>query len=234
MTSSSEVTREPSVIRRDDAAGVTPLAMHDLRSATWTRLGGTAVRGDEATETTLERLADEARTVAQAQGYAAGWARGVREAQEAAERDRQVAERETATREQVRAQEHADALTALAAAAASLRARADETCRRLEDEAASLALAVTEAVLGRAVAGLGADDVVDRAVAQLDEGVAARVRVHPEVARAASRPTDGVTLVADHALGRADAVVEHDDHAIDLRVDRALQRVRAALLEEQA
>ena len=234
MTSSSEVTREPSVIRRDDATGITALTMHDLRSATWTRLGGTAVRGDEATETTLERLADEARTAAEAQGYAAGWARGVREAQLAAELEREEAAREAEARDQALARQHADALAALTAAAASLRSRTDETCHRIEQEAASLALAVTEAVLGRAASGIGADEVVDRAVGLLDEGVPARVRVHPEVARAATRPTDGVTLVADHALGRADAVVELDDHAIDLRVDRALQRVRAALLEGPA
>ena len=43
-----------------------------------------------------------------------------------------------------------------------------------------------------------------------------------------------MTLVADPALGRADAIVELEDHALDLRIDRALQRVRDALLEEPA
>ena len=235
MTTSSERSAGPSVIRRDDAERVTPLAMHDLRAATWTRLGGTAVRGDRATETMLERLADEARTAAEAQGYAAGWARGVRDAQVTAEQDRQEAARQADARAQAHARDHADAIDALTTAAGSLRVRADETCRRLEDQAAALALAVTEAVLGRAVSQIGADEVVDRAARLIDQGVPARVRVHPEVARAAtSRSSDGVTLVADHSLGRADAVVELEDHALDLRVDRALQRVREALLEESA
>jgi flagellar assembly protein FliH len=223
------------VIRRVDADRVTPLAMHDLRAATWTRHGGTAVRGDQATETMLERLADEARTAAEAQGYAAGWARGVRDAQVAAEQDRQAAAREADAREQAHARDRADAIGALSAAARSLRVRADETCRRLEDQAASLALAVTEAVLARTVPEISADEVVDRAVRLIDQDLPARVRVHPEVARAAAcHARDGVTLVADPALGRADAVVELEDHALDLRVDRALQRVREALLEEPA
>ena len=238
MTTSSELpsegSRGPSVIRRDDATGVSPVVMHDLRSATWTRLGGTAVRGDQATESTLDRLADEARTVAEAQGYAAGWARGMREAQVTAEQERQEAAREAEARDQLREQEHAVALDALAAAARSVRARADETCDRLEDQAAALAIAVTEAVLARAVSETGADDVLGRALGVLDEGVPARVRVHPDVARAArsAHATDAVVFVADHTLGRADAVVELEDHALDLRVDRALQRVRQALLED--
>ena len=91
-------------------------------------------------------------------------------------------------------------------------------------------------MLARAVCDIGADEVVDRALAHVEQGVPATVRVHPEVARSATsaHPADGVVLVADHTLGRADAVVELEDHAIDLRVDRALQRVREALLEDPA
>jgi flagellar assembly protein FliH len=49
-----------------------------------------------------------------------------------------------------------------------------------------------------------------------------------DAAAAAALPPS-VIVVADHSLAPADAVAELDDHLLDLRVDRALDRVREAL-----
>src|SRR3954468_20105500 len=79
MTLSSE-TR---VLRAEQAGSAYALHTPDLRAGTWTRLGSGAALGDAATEDTLSGLAERARATAEAQGYAIGWAKGVRESQAA-------------------------------------------------------------------------------------------------------------------------------------------------------
>ena len=92
MTSSSEEL----VVRADRAAQVTPLSTPDLSAGAWTRLGRPGVRGDAVTEETLSTLADRTRAAAHAQGYAVGWAQGMREADAAARRDVPTRPRERA------------------------------------------------------------------------------------------------------------------------------------------
>jgi flagellar assembly protein FliH len=68
-------------------------------------------------------------------------------------------------------------------------------------------------------------------LAVLPEGRVATVRLHPTVARsmAASELPAIVEVAGDPTMAPADALVELADHVLDLRVDRALARVREVL-----
>ena len=228
MTSSSE-TR---VLRADQAGSAYTPRTPDLRAGTWTRLGSGAALGDVATEDTLSSLAERTRATAEAQGYAIGWAKGVREAQAAEQQA--IAERtERAERERSqRLAEHAAAVAALREAATGLDVARSELCARLTEQAAGLAVAVTAEVLGQRADEQTPADVVRRALDVLPEGeAAATVKLSPEVAKhavAADLPAS-ITVIIDPTLSPADALVELHDHVIDLRIDRAVSRVREAL-----
>lgn len=232
MTSSSETGPGPRVLRADQAGAAYAVRTPDLRAGTWTRLGPGAALGDIATEDTLAVLAERTRATAEAQGYAVGWAKGVREAKaaeqlaatERAERD----ERDRARREA----EHAAAVAALQQAAAGLHEATTELRRRVGDQVAGLAVAVTAEVLGHRAAEQTPEDVVRRALDVLPEGAAgATLRLSPEVARHAldADLPASLSVSPDPTLGHADALVELHDHVLDLRVDRAVSRVREAL-----
>jgi flagellar assembly protein FliH len=226
MTSSSEEL----VIRADRAGLATPLATPDLSTGAWTRWGAPGVRGDAVTEDVLATLADRTRAAAQAQGYAVGWAKGVREA-EAAAREARVEEETRRTHEEARREaEHAAAVSALRAAARRLEELTASTQEQLAAQATELAFAVTAEVLGTQAAAQPGEDVVRRALAVLPDEAVATVRLHPSVARetATDLPV-GVAVVADPTLGPADALVELSDHVIDLRIDQALARLREVL-----
>lgn len=227
MTSSSEGL----VLRGDRAVTATPLRTPDLRSGGWTRFGNAGVLGDAVTEKTLDDLADRTRAAAEAQGYAVGWAQGKREA-EAGER-LAAAERETRLRseEARRVAEHTAAVTGLREAAAALRAATTEVCTHVEEAASELACALTAEILGLTLATVTPADVVRRVLALVPNGPLATVRLSPSVCRdaAVADLPDSITLRADASLGPADAVVELEDHVLDLRVDQALARVREVL-----
>ncbi len=227
MTSSSEGL----VLRGDRAGTATPLRTPDLRSGGWTRFGNAGVLGDAVTEQTLADLADRTRAAAEAQGYAVGWAQGKREA-EAGERLAAV-ERDARLRseESRRHAEHTAAVTGLREAAAALRDATTEVCTHVEETASELACALTAEILGLTVAAVTPADVVRRVLALVPNGPLATVRLSPAVCRdaAAADLPDSVTLRADPTLGPADAVVELEDHVLDLRVDQALARVREVL-----
>jgi len=228
MTSSSE-TR---VLRADQAGSAYAPRTPDLRAGTWTRLGSGAALGDVATEDTLSSLADRTRATAEAQGFAIGWAKGVREAQAAEQLA--IAERtERAERERTQQlAEHAAAVAALHQAAHGLDVARSELCRRLSEQAAGLAVAVTAEVLGQRADEQTPADVVRRALDVLPEGTtAATLKLSPEVAKHAIEADlpSSVTVIADPTLSPADALVELHDHVIDLRVERAVARVREAL-----
>src|SRR4051794_33519444 len=180
MTSSSE-TR---VLRAEQAGSAYALQTPDLRAGTWTRLGSGAALGDVATEDTLSSLAERTRATAEAQGFAIGWAKGVRESQ-AAEQLAAVERAEREERARVRREaEHATAVAALQEAADGLRTVTTEVFERLNEQAAGLAVAVTAEVLGRRAAEQTPEDVVRRALDLLPEGTTiATLKLSPEVAR---------------------------------------------------
>ncbi|MGZ4445128.1 MAG: FliH/SctL family protein [Nocardioides sp.] len=232
MSSSSE-----AVLRGDEPYAPTTTLRSvdrpDLRTGNWTRLGDESVLGDDITETALGGLAERARAAAQAQGYATGWGEGRREALAAAAELAAQAEERARRAEERREDEHAAAVDALALAADRLRLLTEEVCERIAAQATELAFEVTSAVLGREVtlAEDPAADAVRRAVAALPEEAPARVRLHPDVAATAATELAayGVRVLPDASLERADAVVETDDTVVDLRVSRALDRLREVL-----
>lgn len=210
-------------------AVVTP----ELRVGRWTRLGGSSVLGDAVTESMLDGLATKAREAARAQGYAVGWAEGRRAAAEQAateQAERSARDRAAEARRQA---EHDDAVAALGRAAEEVRMLLDELAGAVEAQASDLALALTAEIVGARAASVTAADVVVRVLQVLPAVPIGRVRLHPALL-ADSAVQDlaerGLEVVADPALGRADALVESPDGSVtDLRVDAAMARVREVL-----
>jgi flagellar assembly protein FliH len=226
MTSSSSAAQ---VLRGDASTDATGLLMPELRGGGWTRWGNGAVRGDDVTEQLLSTLAESTRQAARAQGYSVGWAEGRRDAEAAVAEAAAETARRTAAEETRRETEHAAALTALRAAAEQLVTRVDDVCRAVDGQAAELALELTRELVGRAVPE-AASHAVERVLGLLPDHPVVRVRFHPAVAASAGVLRDrGVVVLADPDLGPADAVVEADDHVVDLRVDTALERLREVL-----
>jgi flagellar assembly protein FliH len=202
--------------------------MPELRPGTWARLERDDTGGDEVTDLLLDRLTGTARASARAQGYAVGWAEGRRDAEAAALEEADAQAGTAAVREERRAAEHAAAVAALRAAAEDLREQVAATCRRVDEQASGLALEIVRELLG----ALTPDPahVVARVAGHLPEGPVCSVRLHPDVAAAADDLRAlGVAVVADPALERADAVVQGEDHLVDLRVGEALARLREVL-----
>jgi flagellar assembly protein FliH len=225
MSSSTETGR---VLRAAATAGAAGVPMPDLTHGSWTRWGGDSVRGDEVTEQLLDQLAETTRAAARAQGYATGWAEGRHQAETAVRREAERAEHDRTAREEQRRAEHEAALTALRSAAAALRSELVEVCRAVDDQAAGLALLLTRELVGRAEPDTG--HVLARVSGVLPDQPVLRVRLHPTVAVLAGDLRDqGVAVVADPDLAPRDAVVESDDHVVDLRVDRALARLTEVL-----
>jgi flagellar assembly protein FliH len=200
------------------------------------------VLGDTATESLLGDLAARTRDAAQAQGYAIGWAEGRRAAAARAAAVAAQAAQARAAEDVVRRREHAEAIEALARAAEQVRGLLGELTQAIEAQAAGLALALTEELVGHAVRSADPADVVRRVLAVLpDAPVApvtpvatvapvATVRLHPAVAAAARDLTErGVVVTADPELDRADALVEAEGAVVDLRVGEAMARLREVL-----
>jgi flagellar assembly protein FliH len=232
MTSSST---EPAVVRGLDRDEVRTHSLDtDLRSGTWTRLGGGAVLGDAATESALHDLAETTRAAARAQGYAVGWAEGQRAGAERARAMAEDAARERSAERTRQNAEHEQAVGALRTAAQRLQDTVDEVCTAVQAQAVEIALQVAEAVLGRevAVADDPGADAIRRALALLPAGGAVTVRLHPQD-RSGVDATEfaghGVRLVDDPALSRGDAVAESDTTVVDATVAAALARVREVL-----
>lgn len=221
MTSSTD-----AVLRAGrDVAG---LRMPELRPGTWARLERDDTGGDEVTDLLVDRLTGTARASARAQGYAVGWAEGRRDADAAALAEAEAAARAAAEREQGRDAEHAAAVAALRLAAEELREQAEAVCARVDAQASALALELVRELVGAVTPDPA--HVVARVTGLLPEGPVCSVRLHPDVAAAADDLRDlGVAVVGDPALDRADAVVQGEDHLVDLRVDEAIARLREVL-----
>lgn len=227
MSSSSEAR----VVRGVSAAAATGLATPDLRAGAWTRLGGERVLGDAVTEQTLSSLAESTRAAARSQGYAVGWAQGRREATESARLVAEEADRRRTAEEARREAEHRAVVAALEAATAELHGVLAAACTRVEDRASELALELTRELVGHelAVSDAPGEHVVRRALTLLPDRGVARLRLHPDVAATVTGLPTTVTVVADPVLGLGDALVETDEHVVDLRIGSALDRLREVL-----
>lgn len=204
---------------------VTPISLPDLPAANWTD-------ANELARTVLGEIAESARADAHAQGYAVGWARGRRDALNAAATAAEQAEHARREAEARREDEHQAAVTALRQSAQQVRALLTELCSSIEEQGTDLAWAITETLLAREVTVVTDADVVRRVLTVLPAVPTATVRLHPSVAAsaAAAELTDaGLVLVADASLDRADAVVECDGAVTDLRIATAMDRLRDVL-----
>lgn len=198
-----------------------PLATPELRSGTWTRFGGETVLGDAVTEQTLHSLAESTRTAARSQGYAVGWSEGQRAARDLADEEARIVAATRLTEDDRREAEHRSAVRALELAAVRLHETVETVCARLEEQAAALAGELTATILGELRVDV---DAVRRALALAPEGDIVALRVHPSQVVEAE-----VRVIADPSLEVGDALVEYDDHVLDLRISTALDRVRAVL-----
>ncbi len=226
----------PSVVLRDlPADAVATVATgRDLRDGVWTRFGAASVLGDAATESTLVGLAERSRDAARAQGFAAGWAEGLRAS---------AARTAEAHEAQVRVfDEHAttflaaqrSALSAVETAARRCAEVTDALGHELGEAALDLALQLVEAVLGRelATAGDPGADALRRALVAVPVDVPLVARLHPADLATLDRGTVGdrpVTLVADPSVARGDALVETETGVVDATLSGALTRVREVL-----
>jgi flagellar assembly protein FliH len=235
MTSTSSESLQRRVLRElpGDAVPGIPSG-HDLREGVWTRFGAGTVLGDAATEATLVGLAERSRTAARAQGFAAGWAEGLRAS---------AARTSDAHEAQVRVfDEHAatfmaaqrSALSAVETAARRCAETTEQVQRELAEAAVDLALQLVEAILGREVATASdpGADALHRALVGVPVDVPLVVRLHPDDLSALDRTCVGersASFVADPSLARGDAVVETEAGVVDATVAGALARVRKAL-----
>jgi flagellar assembly protein FliH len=235
MTSSSE-SLQAEVVSRETVTTVREAEVPELPTGPWTRLGQRSVHGDAVTEGALDGLAGSIRSKARSQGYSVGWAQGRRQAVLEAQQQEAEREAEAKAAERRRAEEHADALTALRRAAQSLHEQAAVVAARVEDSALELARELTRCLVDHELrtAPDPAGDTVRRALALLPEpdAVPVTLRLHPDVAAAAASDdlrSRGVRVVPDASLDTCDAVLETDDTVVDARVSEALGRVMEVL-----
>ncbi|WP_193311470.1 FliH/SctL family protein [Georgenia satyanarayanai] len=173
-------------------------------------------------------------------GYTAGWSAGARAAAQDAEEQRRRAAEELADLAQQAATAAQEALGVLAQAAEAARRRSAPVLSEAQDALTRAAVDLAETVLGAELRDgeASAQSALRRALSVRDEGLV-RVRLNPEdlahvTATLSSLPGElhvpaGVELVADHDLGRGDAVSELEEGYLDARVGAALSRVRDAL-----
>jgi flagellar assembly protein FliH len=212
----------------------TPLPTPELRSGKLTRFGQAAVLGDTVTELALSGLVEEARAAAQSQGYAVGWGQGRRAAATAAALARRSVEEEQATERALWEARQDQAVRALTRAAQELARATAEAQAVVRSQALDLARELTEALVGHELRSAPdtAADVVARVLAQRPADAPFTVRLHPDVvghAQSSELADAGVRLVPDARLDPADAVIEVEEHVVDLRMRSALERVREVL-----
>ncbi len=185
----------------------------------------------------LEREKQPGASSAQARGYGAGYAEGLRRA--AAEHRAAEHRRDTELRESLAA---ADATTrrsaaAVAAAAAALRALTMPVIEDAEHALVEGALELAEAILQREVADghVSAADTLRRVLASLPHDELATVRLNPvDAATVAVDGEPSLTVVADESIAPGDAVAVLRDGWLDARIGAAVERAKTVLIGERS
>jgi flagellar assembly protein FliH len=181
------------------------------------------------------------RDVAHAEGYATGWAQGIREARAATADARQRAADELDRMLRERDSRAAVALAALAAAADQVRATTVQRAEDVLDATVAAAVDLGEAMAGATIAAdlVGAARAgVGRTLAELPPAVPVTVRLNPTdhaelVSAGLAELAHGrtVTLMADSAVERGGAVAETEVTTVDATLSAAVRRVRAELAQ---
>ena len=179
---------------------------------------------------------------ARAAGYAAGWAAGARAAAEAGEQQRRRLAEEHLRAQAQRDAAVVDALTVLERAVGAAAARTAPVVLEVRRSVYQAALDLAASVLQRELTpGPDADAALLERALQLPVDVGVQtVRLNPRdlaevqalLASGDAQLPAGVTLVADPLLGVGDAISEHAAGLLDAQISTALERARAALLED--
>jgi flagellar assembly protein FliH len=181
------------------------------------------------------------RNAARDEGYAIGWAQGMREARESTAAARQRAERELERTLRQRDERVEQAMVAMSAAAGRIREvtvqRSDELSELITTAAVDLAQAIVGAELSANVLSV-TRAALTRALAQLPAGPAVTVRLNPddlaELTASETALRNGaheVTLLADPEVARGDAFAQNKVSTVEATVSGAMRRVRAELVE---
>lgn len=233
MPSNSAAERVHASVLPADAVGtLAALPTPELRAGEWTRHGERSLLGDPVAESMLGEVAESVRAAARAQGYAVGWASGRRDAAAAAQLEAAEAARQREAEDERREAEHRAAVEALSAAAAQVRALLEELTQAVEKQGSELAWALTEQLVEHEMSATTGPDVVRRVLRVLPASGLASVHLHPAVAAdpaVRALVDQGLTIVPDPGLGRADARVEANGTVVDLRISEAMERVREVL-----
>ncbi|OLF19358.1 FliH/SctL family protein [Actinophytocola xanthii] len=181
------------------------------------------------------------RDVAHAEGYATGWAQGIREARAATADARRRAGDELDRMLRERDSRASLALAALAAAADQVRTTTVQRAEDVLDATVTAAVELGEAMAGATVAAdlVGAARAgVDRTLAELPATAPVTVRLNPTdhaellsagLAELAHGRT--VTLMADPTVERGGALAETEVTTVDGTLAAAVRRVRAELAQ---
>ncbi|EMY34099.1 hypothetical protein D477_011421 [Arthrobacter crystallopoietes BAB-32] len=172
---------------------------------------------------------------ARAEGHAAGFAAGLRDAAKQAAADRKRLEDEyLAARVEVEAR--ADrAVAVLNNAVDALNARTLPVLEAIEEALAQAALELAEAIIGYELeAGENrVRSVIARVLNPQTSHAVHTVRMNPADLTLLDdrvRAESGVSFVADASLAPGDALAEYPDGLLDARLSAALERVRSVLL----
>ena len=256
MLSSPEFATDQATGKATDQATgrIEPLRLEELRS--FTRPAHVLPQFQPAgaatpTEPPVFEVADatkvdpailqEARSAAQAVGYAQGWAEGIREsrAAQAAERKAMAAEYRSVAAE--RRERTARAIAAMDQAASRLENRALRTAEEMESAIIDSAFDIAEAIVG---AVLRDDETrgalaVRRALSLAPASEEVIVALHPAdhavitsngtVALQQAASGRQINFVADEALEPGDAIASWQATTVDARISSGLQRVREVL-----
>lgn len=182
---------------------------------------------------------DQLNAQVEARGHAVGYAAGLRAAAADTELLRRTL-REQYEDEMRRGQERVNrSLAALNAAVFSLEARTVALITEMQDTLAASAMDLAEALLCRELADgdASARSALARALEGVDTDLVQRVRMNPVDLAALDEDTlrrARVEFVGDPGLPRGDAVTEFPDGYLDASLGSAVERARAALLEDRS
>ncbi|WP_169514623.1 FliH/SctL family protein [Actinokineospora enzanensis] len=202
---------------------------------------GSVLRGDSAAVPFRVGVAlseqTGTRAGAHAEGYATGWAQGMREARTATAAARLRAQAELDRLVALRAAQADAALTAVDTAARQVQATSVRRTEELAGEVLAAAVHLAEAMLGAQLTAAVTESArhgLTRAIADLPATAAVVVRVNPLdhaelVAEGDPAPGRTVTLVADPAIARGDAIAQTAVTTVDATLANAVARIRAEL-----
>lgn len=205
---------------------------------TWTRLAGRTMADDAVVEDFLSRLAADVEQRARAQGYAAGWAEGRRDADALAQVERADRAEQARAEELRRDAEHAEGLQVLAGAAQALRDAVVEVCDSVAAQATQISCALTEALIGHELSLLENPGIeaLQHALALAPDKPLIRIRLSPAEAdkAAALTPNLAAKIAGDPSLGPADVMLDFDDSVLDHRISGAVSRALEVLRRDAA